>query len=107
MRLYSYKVTKIQCIIKDDLKDYVKFVNYEMIAEESGVSTSVPIYACLPNVETDPNFIPYADTTEAEVVKWCNDAVGEEYILQMKAILDNQLDEIFGSQFPYSKPLMW
>lgn len=107
MRIYTYKVTKIQCIINVDFKDYVKFVNYEMIAEENGVSTFVPMYACLPNVETDPDFIPYQDTTEAEVISWCNEAVGQEYIDQIKAILDAQLDEIMTAQFPYYKPLNW
>jgi hypothetical protein len=107
MRVYTYKVTKVQCIVKDDLKDYIKFVDYNMVAEENGVSTSVPIYACLPNVETDPNFIPYSDTTEAQVIQWSNSAVGEEYLLQMKAVLDKQLDDVFAIQLPYYKPLNW
>jgi hypothetical protein len=107
MITYSYKVTKIQCIVKDDLLDYVKFVNYDMIGEENGVSTYVNMYACLPNVEVDPNFIPYSQTTEQDVIDWSNAAVGEDYINQMKSVLSDKLIEINTSQLPYDKPLIW
>lgn len=107
MITYSYKVTKIKCIVKDDLLDYIKFVHYEMIAEENGIKVSIPMYACLPNVEDSSDFKPYNQTTEEEVINWCNEAVGQAYLDQMKSVLAGLLDDIFSAQGPYEKDLVW
>jgi len=107
MITYSYKVTKIKCIVKDDLLDYVKFVNYDMIAEENGISVIIPMYACLPNVETSSTFIPYANTIEQDVITWCNDAIGQDWLNQMKSSASDKLNEILTSQIPYEKDLIW
>jgi hypothetical protein len=107
MITYNYKITKIQCIVKDDLLDYVKFVNYNMVAEESGISITVPMYACLPNVKTNSDFIPYENTTEQNIIDWCNAAIGEDWLNKIKSDVNDKLNGILTSQIPYEKDLIW
>lgn len=40
----------------------------------------------------DPDFIPYEDLTEAQVIAWVEDAMGEEQLAALEANLDGQLE---------------
>jgi hypothetical protein len=39
----------------------------------------------------DPDFVPYEDLTEAQVLAWVQEAVGEEQLAALELNLDNQL----------------
>jgi hypothetical protein len=39
----------------------------------------------------DPDFVPYDQLTEAQVIAWVQDAMGEEQVAALEANLDGQL----------------
>ena len=43
--------------------------------------------------ERPENLIPFADLTEAEVVSWVQEALGEEKVAEVEAALQAQLDQ--------------
>lgn len=43
--------------------------------------------------ERPDNLIPYADLTEADVVSWVKEALGEDKVAEVEAALQNQLDQ--------------
>ena len=43
--------------------------------------------------ERPENLIPFADLTEAEVVSWVQEALGAEKVAEVKAALQNQIDQ--------------
>ena len=43
--------------------------------------------------ERPENLIPFADLTEAEVVSWVKEALGEDKVAEVEAALQNQIDQ--------------
>ena len=43
--------------------------------------------------ERPENLIPFADLTEAEVVSWVQEALGEDKVAEVEAALQNQIDQ--------------
>jgi hypothetical protein len=43
--------------------------------------------------ERPENLIPFADLTEAEVVSWVKEALGDEKVAEVEAALQNQIDQ--------------
>lgn len=42
----------------------------------------------------DASFVAFDDLTEAQVVEWVKDAMGEEQVTSLEARLDSQLEEL-------------
>jgi hypothetical protein len=43
--------------------------------------------------ERPENLVPFADLTEAEVVSWVQEALGEDKVAEVEAALQNQIDQ--------------
>lgn len=62
----------------------------------------------LPVQESNKNFIPYDQLTEAQVVTWIKQEVGQEEVALLQSNLDDRLNSINNqTSVPEATPLPW
>jgi hypothetical protein len=52
----------------------------------------------------DPDFVPYEDLTQAQVLAWVQEAMGEEQLAALELNLDNQLAALANPVTATGKP---
>ena len=58
--------------------------------------------------QSDPNFVPYANLTQAEVIGWVQTALGEQGIANYEANVQGQVNSLENPPIsPSSQPLPW
>ena len=58
--------------------------------------------------QSDPNFVPYANLTQAEVIGWVQTALGEQGIANYEANVQGQINSLENPPVsPSAQPLPW
>jgi hypothetical protein len=89
----------------DGETDVVFTCHWVLSGEEAGFSGSV--YGSVGvTIDPDAPFVPYADLTQAQVIGWVQDALGEEQVASYEA---NVAQQIADQQDPpvVTPPLPW
>ena len=120
MNSYIWKIKSIQCRpLMDGRQDVVSFVSWELTATSDQIKQvqgensmiDMPYSATtkdevLINYEKIDNFVLYEQLTEAQVIEWLIESLGDEKILNIKKQLDEEIFVDIDSQ-TVSKPLPW
>jgi hypothetical protein len=120
MNSYIWKIKSIQCRpLIDGRQDVVSFVSWELTAtsdqtkQVQGENSMIDMpYSAttknevLINYEKIDNFVPYEQLTEAQVIEWLIESLGDEKISNIKKQLDEEIFVDIDSQ-TVSKPLPW
>jgi hypothetical protein len=90
---------------KDNRQDVVFTIHWRRQVSDELLTTA--IYGSQ-SVTLDPNapFTPYAELTEAAVVTWLEDAIGDEGISDLDSILDSKISMMANPQ-SVTLPLPW
>jgi hypothetical protein len=90
---YTWVISQLDCYPQqDDHTDVVFTVHWRRQATDG--TYSADIYGSQ-SVTLDPEapFTPYEDLTEAQVIGWLEDAMGEEVLAAQVAALDKQIED--------------
>jgi len=91
--IYTWSISALNCIPQvGSLTDYVCVSHWTCTGTDGTYTGSVYTTATF-NVDPDkPNYVPYADLTEAEVIQWTQDALGAEQVAAVYASIDTQIE---------------
>jgi hypothetical protein len=81
---------KIANLSRETVDGFVYEAHYTVDSKNDTYASSA--YGSI-GFERPENLIPFADLTEAEVVSWVQEALGEEKVAEVEAALQAQLDE--------------
>lgn len=108
--VYEWKINQLDCYPQqDDKTDVVFTVHWDRLAAD-GEGHAARIYGSQAvTLAPDAPFTPYADLTEAQVVGWLEDAMGEETLAAQVAALDKQIENqinppVVTPPLPWSNP---
>jgi hypothetical protein len=87
MTITTWKITNLE---RETSDGFVFTAHYTVDAKDDTYASSA--YGSI-GFERPDNLIPFADLTEAEVVSWVQEALGEEKVAEVEAALQAQLDE--------------
>jgi len=88
--------------------DYVVNVLWKLTGVDGQTTASIDGNTQLTVDDQDPNFIPYAQLTEAIVLGWVQEALGEQGIANFEANVQGQIDSILNPPVtPVNTPLPW
>ena len=104
---YVWTITAMDCIPQvGSLTDYVCVSHWTCTGTDGTYTGSVYTTATF-NVDPDkPNYVPYADLTEAEVIQWTQDALGAEQVAAIYANIDTQIENQVAPAI-INPPLPW
>ena len=105
MTQFDWKITQIEAQKVDDLDDVVVTVCFDINADEGGLKGFVQGDTKLlpPDAQS---FVELASITEAQVVQWTKDALGEEGMARFEGMAKQQIDNQKVEQ-PKVVPLPW
>ena len=91
MAQFDWKITQIEAQKVDDLDDVVVTVCFDINASEGGLKGFVQGDTKLlpPNAQS---FVELADITEAQVIAWTKDALGEDGVDRFEGMAQTQID---------------
>jgi hypothetical protein len=107
MTKYTWTITNLYTQTIEGKEDYVVIAHCETIGVDGDFSASVPnvIQFSTKNVT---EFTPYADLTEAIVINWVKESLGENGIISIEACIQGQIDsQINPPVSPENTPLPW
>jgi hypothetical protein len=81
---------KIANLSRETVDGFVYEAHYTVDSKNDTYASSA--YGSI-GFERPDNLIPFVDLTEAEVVSWVQEALGEEKVAEVEAALQAQLDE--------------
>ena len=93
MNTYEWKINQLECYPQHEGQtDVVFVVHWDRLASD-GAGHNARVYGSQ-SVTLDPDapFTPYASLTEAQVIGWLEDAMGEEQLASQIAALDQQIE---------------
>ena len=105
MAQFDWKITQIEAQKIDDLDDVVVTVCFDIDATEDGLKGFVQGDTKLlpPDAQS---FVELADITEAQVIAWTKDALGEAGMARFEGMAKQQIDNQKVEQ-PKVVPLPW
>ena len=105
MAQFDWKITQIEAQKIDDLDDVVVTVCFDIDATEDGLKGFVQGDTKLlpPDAQS---FVELADITEAQVIAWTKEALGETGIARFEGMAQQQIDNQKVAQ-PKAVPLPW
>ena len=105
MAQFDWKITQIEAQKVDDLDDVVVTVCFDINASEDGLKGFVQGDTKLlpPDAQS---FVELADITEAQVIAWTKDALGEDGVDRFEGMAQTQIDNQKVEQ-PKMVPLPW
>ena len=107
---YNWTINALDCIPQvGDLKDYCVVSHWTCTGTDgtfSGQVYSTVSFAVNPD---KPDYVPYADLTEAEVIQWTQDALGAEQVAAVYTSIDTQIENqvnppLVTPPLPWSQP---
>ena len=105
MAQFDWKITQIEAQKIDDLDDVVVTVCFDIDATEDGLKGFVQGDTKLlpPDAQS---FVELANITEAQVIAWTKEALGEAGIARFEGMAQTQIDNQKVAQ-PKAVPLPW
>lgn len=91
MTTYTWAVTALYTETIEGQQDYVVIANYTLVGVDGEYEASISGIAQF-STESVSEFIPYDELTEAIVVGWIQDELGEEGVANLEACIQGQID---------------
>ena len=88
MTTYTWAVTALYTETIAGEQNYVVIANYEVVGVDDTYSASLSNIARF-NTESVTPFVPYADLTEAIVIGWIQDELGETGVSNLEVLLED------------------
>ena len=107
MTNYIWNVTQLYTETIEGNTDYVVIANYITTGIDGEYTASLSGTAQFSTADVTV-FIPYEDLTEAIVIGWIKESLGENGIISVEACIQGQIDsQINPPQVPVNTPLPW
>lgn len=107
MTNFTWKVTNLFTETIDGKQDYVVIAYYDVIGVDGDYTSSLSNTAQF-STEDVGEFIPYDELTEAIVVDWIKESLGENGIISIEACINGQIEsEKNPPVVPQNTPLPW
>jgi len=105
---YTWTVTNLYTVPATNEPDYVVTALYEVVGVDGTYSASLSNSAQFEVIADEPNFTPYADLTEMQVLQWILDQLGADGVANLEACIQGQIDsQINPPVSPENTPLPW
>lgn len=106
---YTWEVTNLYTMpVSAQEQDYVVTALYNVTGVDGEYSASLSNSAQFEVVVDKPNYIPYADLTEAQIIEWIVEGLGVDGVANIEACIQGQIDsEINPPVSPENTPLPW
>ena len=109
---YSWTIRQLSYEIGPDSEghsDVVLSVDWLLKASDEAAPPHEALWSGLAKVtwDEDDDFIPYEDLTEADVVGWVEEDIGESELADMKSKLDAQIAEEVTPTHETSRTMPW
>jgi hypothetical protein len=108
MTQYTWTITNLYTQTIDGKEDYVVTAIYDVIGVDGNYTASMTSNTAQFSTEDVTEFTPYADLTEAIVLGWVKESLGENGIISIEACIQGQIDsQINPPVSPENTPLPW
>jgi hypothetical protein len=108
MTQYTWTITNLYTQTIDGKEDYVVTAIYDVVGVDGNYTASMTSNTAQFSTEDVTEFTPYADLTEAIVINWVKESLGENGIISIEACIQGQIDsEINPPVSPENTPLPW
>lgn len=105
--VYTWTISALDCIPDVGNKtDYVVTSHWSCTGTDGTFSGQVYSTVSFAVNADKPNYIPYADLTEAEVIQWTQDALGAEQVAAIYTGIDTQIENQVNPPI-VTPPLPW
>ena len=105
---YTWTVTNLYTVPVTNEPDYVVTALYEVVGVDGTYSASLSNSAQFEVIADQPDFTPYADLTEAQVLGWIQTQLGTDGVANLEACIQGQIDsQINPPVSPENTPLPW
>lgn len=108
--IYTWTISALDCIPDVNGKlDYVVVSHWSCSGTDGTYTGQCYATVSFPVNPDKPNYTPYADLTEAEVIQWTQDALGEEQVAAIYTSIDSQIEnqvnpKIVTPELPWATP---
>jgi hypothetical protein len=108
MTQYTWTITNLYTQTIDGKEDYVVNAIYDVVGVDGEYTASMTSNTAQFSTQDVTEFTPYADLTEAIVLGWVKESLGENGIISIEACIQGQIDsEINPPVSPENTPLPW
>ena len=108
MTQYIWTVTNLYTQTIEGKTDYVVTAVYDVVGVDGDYTASLTSNTAQFSTADVTVFIPYADLTEAIVLGWIKETLGENGIISIEACIQGQIDsQINPPVSPVNTPLPW
>jgi hypothetical protein len=108
MTQYTWTITNLYTQTIEEKEDYVVNAIYDVVGTDGTYTASMTSNTAQFSTEDVTEFTPYADLTEAIVINWVKESLGENGIISIEACIQGQIDsEINPPVSPENTPLPW
>ena len=106
---YTWSVTNLYTIpVTPNEPDYVVTALYILSGTDGTYSAEISNSAQFEVISDDPNFTPYANLTEAQVLGWIQTQLGPDGVSNLEACVQGQIDSQANPPVsPENTPLPW
>lgn len=104
---YTWLISSLDCIPDvDGLTDYVVIAHWTCTGTDGTFSGSVYNTQSFTVDPAKPDYIPFADLTEAEVISWVQDSLGSDTVDAVYRSIDQQIEAQVNPPI-VTPPLPW
>jgi hypothetical protein len=108
MTNYIWTITNLYTETVEGKEDYVVTAIYDVFGSDGTHSAELTSNRVNFSTESVTNFIPYDELTEAIVLSWIKETLGENGIISIEACIQGQIDsQINPPVEPINTPLPW
>jgi hypothetical protein len=108
MTQYTWTITNLYTQTIDGKEEYVVNAIYDVVGVDGEYTASMTSNMAQFSTADVTTFIPYKDLTEAIVLGWVKESLGENGIISIEACIEGQIDsEINPPVSPENTPLPW
>jgi hypothetical protein len=108
MTQYTWTITNLYTQTIDGKEDYVVTAIYDVVGVDGEYTASMTSNTAQFSTQDVTEFTPYADLTEAIVINWVKESLGENGIISIEACIQGQIDsQINPPVSPENTPLPW
>jgi len=108
MTKYTWTITNLCTQTIDGKKDYVVTAIYDVVGVDGTHTASMTFNTAQFSTANVTTFTPYADLTEAIVLGWVKESLGENGIISIESCIQGQINsQINPSVSPENTPLPW
>ena len=103
---YNWTVVQMQAYPEMDGEADVVFVVHWVLSATDGTYTGSVYGSVGVTLDPDAAFVPYASLTQAQVISWVQDALGEEQVASYEANVAQQIENQINPPV-VTPPLPW